>query len=264
MSIMKKISSFILYIFLYSLVCPQHYEPFIVPQLGNTIDQGVFTGNRLLGTMTYLYPKNRIRIDIERTDVYDHRKIYPYYLVHGEQPENISLIRKSIAHWQSKDKYLQGYSLSGAGAMYAMLKDGDQALHYLRDLNNRFIQPNTLYKESGPVIETPFALSQSLQELSLQFWNGTVHVFPAIPTTWKDVSFQNFRTDGAFLISAEKKNGITKTISVMSEHEGTIKLWVDQTMKNVTIYGPGKLISQKDNLYIANLKKGSKLILKNE
>lgn len=41
--------------------------------LGKTIYQGVFTGNGLLGTMTYLKDSSSCKINIGRTDVYDHR-----------------------------------------------------------------------------------------------------------------------------------------------------------------------------------------------
>ncbi|MGE8422116.1 MAG: hypothetical protein ACN6PI_04770, partial [Sphingobacterium siyangense] len=46
---------------------------FRIPVLGHTIYEGVFTGNGLLGTMTYLAGKNSMRVDIGRTDIYDHR-----------------------------------------------------------------------------------------------------------------------------------------------------------------------------------------------
>ncbi|HFK5535818.1 TPA: hypothetical protein ACGZ96_000941 [Elizabethkingia anophelis] len=41
--------------------------------LGKTIYQGIFTGNGLLGTMTYLQDASSCKITIGRTDVYDHR-----------------------------------------------------------------------------------------------------------------------------------------------------------------------------------------------
>lgn len=44
-----------------------------VAPLGRTIYEGIFTGNGLLGTMTYVADQNSLRIDIGRTDVYDHR-----------------------------------------------------------------------------------------------------------------------------------------------------------------------------------------------
>ena len=190
--------------------------------------------------------------------------IYPYYLVTPDQPENISLIKKSVRHWQSKPEALQGYSLSGAASIYALLGEGDTAISYMQKLNERFIQPNTLYKETGPVIETPLALAASLQELSLQFWKGTVRVFPAIPSSWKNVSFRDFRTDGAFLISAEKRSGLTRKIEVFSEHGGTIRLLSDELMKKIAIEGGGKLIRQEGRLYELDLPKGAKAVMYNE
>lgn len=189
--------------------------------------------------------------------------IYPYYLVNADQPEHINLIKKSVTYWQSKPEALQGYSLSGAGSIYAMLGEGDVALKYLKKLNERFIQPNTLYKETGPVIETPLALAASLQELSLQFWNGIVRVFPAVPSSWKNVSFRNFRTDGAFLISAEKKDGVTKEIKITSEYGGTIRLLSDEMMKKVEIKGEGKIVNQQGLFYELLLSRGTKAILHN-
>lgn len=47
---------------------------FHIPKLGNNIYEGVFTGNGLLGTMTYLKSSQSVRIDIGRTDIYDHRE----------------------------------------------------------------------------------------------------------------------------------------------------------------------------------------------
>jgi alpha-L-fucosidase 2 len=51
-----------------------------------------------------------------------------------------------------------------------------------------------------------------------------VEVFPALPNTWRDVSFHNLRAEGAFLISAEKKEGVVKSVDVVAEKGGTINL----------------------------------------
>jgi len=215
------------------------------------------------------YPTDENGYKISMNQAYDvsHRHyshlmmIYPYYLVHADQPDNIGLIKRSIAYWQSKKSALQGYSLSGAGSMYAMLGEGDRAFQYLQQLNDRFIQPNTLYKESGPVIETPFALANSLQELSLQFWNGKVRVFPAIPTAWKDVSFKNFRTDGAFLISASKTGGMTEKVEIRSEHTGVIKLVIDQPLDHITFKGEARVLRKEGKEMELFMEKGSQAVL---
>lgn len=237
----------------------------------NTADEQYLDSVRYIYDNLIDYPKdeNGFMISSNQSYAVSHRHyshlmmIYPYHLVDIADVDTKALVLRSIEHWQSKTAYLQGYSLSGAASMYAMLGDGDKAIRYLSNLNQKFIQPNTLYKESGPVIETPLAMAASLQELSLQFWNGTVRVFPAIPKAWKDVSFQRFRTDGAFLLSAVKTNGITESILVESEHGGTISLVSDQPMAKVQIEGEGKIIKKDGTRYEVYLERKSKLILTN-
>ena len=186
--------------------------------------------------------------------------IYPYYLIDYSSKSAKDLAIKSIDHWQSKKSALQGYSLSGAASMFASFGDGDKSLSYIKALNERFIQPNTLYKESGPVIETPLALANSIQELSLQCWQDTVRVFPAIPSNWEDVSFQNFRTEGAFLISASKK-GEDIRVEIWSTHDGNIKLKVPIRDSKLIASKYCEILAQNENILHAYIPKGRKLII---
>lgn len=58
----------------------------------------------------------------------------------------------------------------------------------------------------------------------IQSHTGIVHLFPAIPKSWNRLSFKNLRTEGAFLISTEKENGIAKKVMVYSEKGGEMSL----------------------------------------
>jgi alpha-L-fucosidase 2 len=142
-------------------------------------------------------------------------QIYPLYEVTWEQPENRALIQKSLEHWISFEGALQGYSFTGAASISAQMLQGDKSAFYLTELLRRFIQPNTMYKESGPVIETPLSAAQSLHDMVCQSWGGVIRLFPAVP--WPDAAVQNFRTQGAFLLSASKQAGQTRWMRVYSE-----------------------------------------------
>ncbi|GHT03165.1 hypothetical protein AGMMS49525_07790 [Bacteroidia bacterium] len=150
--------------------------------------------------------------------------IYPLYTVNWEQTENQDVITRSVNNWQSLTGQLQGYSFTGSAAMYASMGNGDLALTRLNSLLGRYIQKNTLYKESGPVFETPMAAVASIHDLYLQSWGGKIRVFPAVPTAWKQASFIDLRTEGAFLISATRDNGQTVFIQVKSEAGGLCRL----------------------------------------
>jgi hypothetical protein len=143
--------------------------------------------------------------------------VYPLYLVNWEQPESRDLIQRSLAHWIGFEGALQGYSFTGAASMSAQMLRGDDAYGFLGQLLARFIQPNTMYKESGPVIETPLSASQSVHDMLCQSWGGVVRMFPAVPGAWPDLALHNFRTQGAFLVSGVRRGGATQWIRVLSE-----------------------------------------------
>jgi hypothetical protein len=142
--------------------------------------------------------------------------VYPLYLVNWEQPEHQDLIDRSLRHWISFQGALQGYSYTGAASISAQARRGDDAAFYLGELLRLFVQPNTMYKESGPVIETPLSAAQSLHDMLCQSWGGVVRVFPAVPAAWPDAVLHDFRTQGAFLLSAVRRGGATRWVRVAS------------------------------------------------
>src|SRR5439155_1375546 len=67
-----------------------------------------------------------------------------------------------------------------------------------------------------PVIETPLSAAASIQELFLQDWGGALRVFPAVPGQWSEAAFDRLRADGAFLVSAVRRNGRTSWVRIES------------------------------------------------
>ncbi|MCP3801706.1 Tat pathway signal sequence domain protein [Allokutzneria sp. A3M-2-11 16] len=147
--------------------------------------------------------------------------VYPLHLVTPETAENRALIERSIKHWHSLTGAHRGYSYTGAASMLALLGDGDRALDYLLkffDTSTRFpVTENTMYREGSPVVETPLSASQSILDMLCQSWGGVIRVFPAIPEAWQDVAVENFLTQGAFLVSAVRKQGHTHWVGVRSQ-----------------------------------------------
>lgn len=66
-------------------------------------------------------------------------------------------------------------------------------------------------------LEGNFAFAAGLNEMLLQSHTGTIRVFPAIPESWKEVSFAALRAVGAFLVSATMKDGCVTTVVIESE-----------------------------------------------
>ncbi|GAA2809821.1 glycosyl hydrolase family 95 catalytic domain-containing protein [Crossiella cryophila] len=144
-------------------------------------------------------------------------QVYPLYEITWEQPEHRKLIETSLEHWISFEGALQGYSFTGAASISAQMGRGDKAEFYLGELLRRFVKPNTMYQESGPVIETPLSAAQSLHDMLCQSWGGVIRVFPAVPASWREAVLHEFRTEGAFLLSAKRSGGATQWVRLRSE-----------------------------------------------
>ncbi|MBD2870042.1 glycosyl hydrolase family 95 catalytic domain-containing protein [Paenibacillus arenilitoris] len=141
--------------------------------------------------------------------------VFPLHLVSGEAEEEKRLILRSLRHWLSREGDLRGFTFTGAASIAAVLGLGDEALTYLKSLVH-LLKPNTMYKEAGPVIESPLAGAESIQDMLLQSWGEWIRIFPAVPGEWRDTVFHDLRTEGAFLVSAIRSNGETKWIRVKS------------------------------------------------
>ncbi|MEK3912239.1 glycoside hydrolase family 95-like protein [Paenibacillus sp. FSL H7-0331] len=141
--------------------------------------------------------------------------VFPLHLIGSDSSEDRALIARSLEHWIGKEGDLRGFSFTGAASIAATLGRGDEALGYLQTLLH-IIKPNTMYKEAGPVMETPLAGAESLQDMLLQSWGDTIRIFPAVPTAWREAAFHDLRTEGAFLVSAQREDGNTRFIRVKS------------------------------------------------
>lgn len=140
-----------------------------------------------------------------------------------------------------------GYSYSWLANLKARSFDGEGAADALHTFAGCFCLPNGFHangdqSKSGKsrftyrpfTLEGNMAFAAGVQEMLLQSHTGIVRIFPAIPDSWKNVSFEKLRATGAFVISAERKDGRTKRVRILSEKgcklrmalpfEGTFKI----------------------------------------
>ncbi len=73
-------------------------------------------------------------------------------------------------------------------------------------------------------LEGNFAAAAAVQEMLLQSYSGALRLFPAVPATWRDASFETLRADGAFLVSAEREGGVVQRVEIISEKGGPCRL----------------------------------------
>ncbi len=185
---------------------------------------------------------------------------YPLHVLNPTK-ENTALMKKSIEHWHSFEKALQGYSFTGGASMYAKMGDGDKSYNFLKTFMTKFLRPNTMYLEAGPVIETPLSAVASVNEMLLQSWGDTVRIFPAVPSDWKDVVFHNLRTEGAFLVSAKMDKGTLKWVRIISEKGGKLCLKMPKTKQNLFYSYQSKEKRFKNSYFELNMKAHNEVLI---
>lgn len=153
-------------------------------------------------------------------------------------PFDTRIINSSLAHLEKlgSDNWC-GYSWAWLGSLYARAHMGTKAANALKTFATCFCSPNSFHlngDQSGTgkskmtyrpfTLEGNFAFAEGIQEMLLQSQNGRIQIFPAIPASWTNVSFHNLRTEGAFLVSAERKDGELSRLEIISEKGGTVNL----------------------------------------
>ena len=150
-----------------------------------------------------------------------------------------------------------------------MMGRGDTSLTYLKkffDPTTRYpCRANTHYTEAGPVIETPLSASQSLHDMLCQSWGGRCTGFPAVPSTWPDVSLDDFRTQGAFLVSAVRTAGTARFVRIRSLAGEPLRLRHDLTGGPVTAElddgTPARTSTAQDGTLTIELAEGREVLL---
>jgi alpha-L-fucosidase 2 len=201
--------------------------------------------------------------------------IYPLGLLNVENEKDKMIIDSSL-RWMEKtgtDAWC-GYSFSWAASLYARAKEGDSAARELKIFASNFCSSNSFHlngdQKGGQyskftyrpfTLEGNFAFAQGLNEMLLQSYSGIIEIFPAVPASWEDITFNNLRAEGAFLISVTKTNGVVNEVSIHAEQEGILHLKLP--FKTFYLSDAAKQYKVKDGIIEIDMNKGEKIKIKN-
>ena len=111
-------------------------------------------------------------------------------------------------------------------------------------------------------LEGNFAFAQGIHEMLLQSHKGFIEVFPAVPADWKNISFNTLRTEGAFLVSAKKENGVATEVKIKADAGGVLRIILPFPTWVVTGTDRSK-ITLENNIAEVKTIKGQTIIFRN-
>ncbi|MBN1387583.1 MAG: alpha-L-fucosidase [Bacteroidales bacterium] len=191
--------------------------------------------------------------------------IYPLYLENLDNAADIDLLEKSVRNYEPDWAVKMGASQSSPAASALGLGNlAHQRMNYIlsRDTENETLGKNGMYYLATPCIETSLSYNTCVQDMLLQSWGEKIRVFPALPDEWQDVAFYNFRTEGAFLVSASRKNGKTEFVKIKSlaGEPCTVKTSIEGDLA-VRSSEEIKVEKVSEDCYSLDIKKGDEVIL---
>ena len=169
--------------------------------------------------------------------------IHPFDTIDRDDKDFSQVLKSTIRHWIGRGPgEWVAFSFTWASIIHSRLEDGEAA-HLFLDLWHRmftnkdrgavemsYITGLTNWASNPENDRMPMQMDaemgavNAIQEMLIHTVRGVLTVFPAVPRAWKDISFKNMRTEGAFLVSADMKNGKIESIEITGEKGGIIKI----------------------------------------
>lgn len=204
--------------------------------------------------------------------------IHPLGLIKWEDGTKAQSIIKNSIHLLDSigPAYWCGYSYSWLGNIKARAKDGEGAAKDLEIFAKAFCLKNSFHVNGDQTksgyskftyrpftLEGNFAFAAGLQEMLLQSYAGFIEIMPAVPAAWMDVSFNQLRAEGAFLVDAKKIDGQVDEIKIVAEKGGKTKLKMPFN-KSITVSQKGVVLSDRKNGFVTlTCKPGGYIVFKN-
>ncbi len=193
----------------------------------------------------YLVAEGSLKVQPDTPYLRSHRHpIHLFSIFPGEDlnvegsPEDRKLIEQSLREWifRGTGEWM-GWSFPYASLIASRVGRGNHGLQLLEVYKTAYIRPNGFhvngdYKHYGYGLydDQPFTLegecgfTAAVNEMLLQGWGGRLRIFPALPEKWQNVSFQNLRAEGGYLVSAEMRRGDVISVTVEAEKGGEVQV----------------------------------------
>jgi hypothetical protein len=176
--------------------------------------------------------------------------IWPFMTFDPIAPDHFTIINNTLYNWVLKGPgRWSGWCVPWASIINSRVNNVRAAVDWLHWWDSNFTNEgrgtlhNAAFKGTSTIdspdysqfppgkphgeimqLDAGFGALSAVYELLIQNRRGTLYILPEIPFTWKELSFENILTQGAFLISASVQNGRKTEIKIICQEDGPIKL----------------------------------------
>ena len=168
--------------------------------------------------------------------------VYPYDLFNWRTDAvDTEIVNRTINKWITQGTGLwSGWSFPWASIIYSRLENAESAHTMLSAFRRGFMKDDFAYRylpdnpvftsikgPDGPSImqiEAGIASAAAVLEMCVYTSRGVIYPMVGIPCYWKNISFRNIRTEGALLVSGERRNGVLQNLTIKALKGGNVKI----------------------------------------
>ena len=185
--------------------------------------------------------------------------IYPAGCVGLGSDEKLLEIAKTTFKMKEKQCWDDDNAVCSFFPMAARLgREPKVIIKKLKELKKASQLQNKLYNLSGGCLENCPIFANTLNEMAMQSFEGVVRIFPVWDKS-VDCKFKNLRADGAFLVSAEMKNGRITYAEIISEAGET--LTVENPYSKAKVTADGKAFETEERIIKLDTNVNSRIII---
>ena len=157
--------------------------------------------------------------------------------------EERAIIQASVEQFLSLGQYMwAGHTYAQFVSLAAVIGRAGLAYDCLRQFAEHWIGPNGLHFNADlalsgtstyrypPRVYGPFTfeancgVAAGIGDMLVQGWGDRLRVFPAVPEHWREVAFRDLLTEGAFRVSAVRREGKTVWVQVRATVDRELRL----------------------------------------
>ncbi|NNM88644.1 MAG: hypothetical protein HKL95_09005 [Phycisphaerae bacterium] len=206
--------------------------------------------------------------DVPVSHPYQIAAIYPAGIVTKLGPDHlVPIARRTLQHvWRCSSRVSMGQPDSGRlrwnddlsmgwmAAAKAWMGDGDGALDALLNgwvtstlKTNGFLAEQSrspTQRHSMEWMQNQLSgLANGINEMLLQSHSGIIHIFPAVPSSWLDVTFVHLLARPGVRVSAQRCGGTTQWVVLSADRDLHVRVcnpWPDQALEAIALFDPAK------------------------
>lgn len=190
--------------------------------------------------------------------------LYPGTLINAETPEWLKAATVTLNNRGDKST---GWGVAHRLNLWARVKDGDRAYSRYQLLLKKYILENLWNMHPPFQIDGNLGGTAGVAEMLIQSHEGYINPLPALPTAWRDGSYEGLVARGNFVVSVFWKQGLMTQMKVLSRAGGDCVIRYNDMARFIVKDAKGKTVktikedknrirfaTQKGNTYYLNYK----------